>query len=266
MPGRKWSEEETEKLIEMYSSHSSSTIANLLHRSRNAVIWKANTLGLKGKRGKEWSKEDTQKLIESYPTHANREIATALQRTINSVILKARELNLKKNHDFLIKVAEKNRELLALYRGKIWTKEEKEQFKKLYPLKDNEELAGIFKVSIGAIESQARRLGIHKGEQARRYRQGVEGEKVAEEFFRLNGWQIIEKGKSRGRGLGGVCFDFIVKTEKGEMCAIDVKYGSGSLKAKTVRNLMKLPYPPAILFITLDKEVFFMPITRLTSG
>jgi Holliday junction resolvase-like predicted endonuclease len=225
--------------------------------------------------GRKWSKEEIEKLIEMYPNHSAFEIAQVLNRTLESVQVKADRLGLRKSHEYFVKKGKEKGKRSALLRGdKVWSELELEKLKKLYPVTPTKELAKIFGCTIDAIRGQAWLLKLRKNKKIlgrtqfeRAHKIGVEGEAIAEDFFRRNGWKIIERERNLGHKFGVTPFDFIVKTDKGEEYAINVKHGKYMhLKEETVNNLQRLTYRAAVLYITSDKRFFFMPIIPLSEA
>lgn len=225
--------------------------------------------------GRNWSGEEIRALREMYPTQDSVAVAKFLHRSLNSVLIKANRLRLRKTGEYNVKKGtESGLRSIALRGDKIWTEEDLAKLKEVYATTSTRELANIFKCTMDAIRGQAWLLGLHKNKKVlaravgvKAHRLGEIGERLAEEFFSIKGWEILERGKNRGAGFGCSSFDFIVRTEQAEKFAVNVKHGKDMhLHHGTVRNLMRLPYRSAILYVTPSRQFFFMPIIPLTSG
>ena len=220
-----------------------------------------------------WTKEEIDKLTAMYPNHNTFEIAQVLGRGLESVQNKAARLRLKKTKEYMIEKGRETGRRSALLRGdKVWTEKDLEKLKKIYATTSTRELAKMFNCTIDAIRGQAWLLKLHKDlsklgriQQENVHRIGAEGERLAEEFFQKIGWKILKREQNLGNNVGITPFDFIIKTNTGEKWAINVKHGkSMHLRFVSLRNLKKLPYRSALLYVTPNKQFFFMPIICLT--
>lgn len=97
-----------------------------------------------------WTAEDDALISKIFATKTNEEVAKILDRSVWAIKNRAYLLGLKKDY--------------AVSGRKVWTKEEKERFIKLYPDHSASDLAKMFGVTERAIYSQASQFKLSKSE------------------------------------------------------------------------------------------------------
>ncbi|MCK5113487.1 MAG: hypothetical protein KAR11_01840 [Phycisphaerae bacterium] len=102
-----------------------------------------------------WSDRETEQLIKLYPSNRNKDLAKKFSRTLQAIRGKARTLNLKKVY------ANKDR----LPRGPrlyVWSKNDIEKLKKLYPHHSNKYIAQKIGRAVRSVASKAEHLRLRK--------------------------------------------------------------------------------------------------------
>jgi hypothetical protein len=94
---RRWSREEDARLRSLYATHTYREIAAQLDRTANAVMLRAQALGLAPPATDRYSEQDDAFLRTHYPTMTAQQIADHLGRSRVSVIVRVRRLGLRKS-------------------------------------------------------------------------------------------------------------------------------------------------------------------------
>jgi len=240
MGGRHWSEQEIEKLREVYFTHSLQELAKIFNRTPEAVKCMALKLGLKRREsGRKWTIEDEKLLRKLYATTPIYELAKILNRKPAVISQKAFRIGLRRSE------------------YNFWSKEDIENLKKLYK-KDISlfEMTKVLKRSPSAIQRKAFEIGIkHNVPSNLAVNRGVKGEELAPKIFEALRWKIIEKGTPTSP------YDFIVQRSDGSIWFINAKYGNRSaITGDNLGRLRKLSDNCGFLYISVSGEVFFLSV------
>jgi hypothetical protein len=93
---RRWSREEDDRLVALYRTKTRREIAAMLDRTPNAIMLRAQYLGITSHVDHRYSETDDAFLRASYPTMTAARIADHLGRSRQSVVVRARRLGLRK--------------------------------------------------------------------------------------------------------------------------------------------------------------------------
>jgi len=220
---------------------------------RCSAIWRAKD-GLPW--GRRWTKEEEEKLRELYPYKTNKEIALELKRSERAIRRKAEELGLRKDPSFFKEVCNRRKD------RKPWTDKEIEILRKLYPIKATEDISRILNRSVYAIKRMAQKLGLKKERpfaklgNAYQLKGLIEQRKVVEQL-KKEGWKVVEPENA---------FDFYdaIIQRNGKSYIVDIKWGKKyTIKSRTLQQMMKTPYSPAILCVTPDGERFLLEVRKI---
>jgi len=248
MPRRKWTEKETNLLIELFPKERINKIAEKLGRPISSIEQKAGRIrksrGTLLRSRYWWTNEEKDTLRLLWKSHTVMEIANILNRPRKSVQHKAMELG-------LIKYRKWDEKRIKTLRN-LWNSE-----------KSIADIASKMGISKALVSRMASKLQLKRKFSYPRHLKGFDGEKAAEKLFRQQGWRIVERGISRGRPHAPA-FDFVVETNEGKRYAINVKHGRNmAVSMRNIERLMRQQSPCAFLFITDNNKAFFMPITQL---
>lgn len=206
-----WTKEEIKFLKENYKTISYKNIANLLHRSHDAVKKKIGKLSLKKT---DWTTEEVVFLRKNYKILSIKDMAKKLGRTYNSVQLKAGKLNLcsssKKWTEEEIKFLKKNYKIIPtkniaekfgrtidgiqLKAGKLnlsstvkyWTEEEVEFLRNNYKTMECMDIAKKLGWSVIAIQRKCSKIGLKKG-----HNWGIKETKFLKENYNIMSYNDI---------------------------------------------------------------------------
>jgi len=223
-------------------------------------MWQRGKYPIGVKRWKLWGKDEIEQLRKLYPTHSAIELSKIFGRTPAVIRHKARSLGLGKTKEFLRQLGVK----ASYARKKLrrWSLEDESKLKELWLKMSLKQLSKVLGRSKQAIWQKAQRLGLSSRGKARIsgssiVRKGALGERIAEGMFNELGYQVVKRGSSMTE------FDFLVDKD-GELYALNVKYGKwAALSSRNLRRLVGKHEKSAILYITHNKECFFLPIQKL---
>jgi hypothetical protein len=199
---------------------------------------------------KRWTEEEIETLEKLYPLHSASEIAQILKRSKISVQDKIAKLGLHKISEErrLIYQAMPWRARIGKHKERLWKPEDDEKLTEMYKGGTSvEEIAKTLHRTVSAVRDRVLRLGLFRVIDNIN-RLGLEGEKLAESYFAAKGWKLVQRGKWIDP------YDFIVSMNHGTF-AVNVKHSASKVEPgfmvslASLKNLMKLPFNPAILYI-----------------
>lgn len=146
-----WTEEEKDKLREMWGSNNTRKIAQKLDRSRGSIYNMIRRMNLQGKgnsrgSGKHWTEEEEQFLKDNWFNMSSYEIAEEIDRTPNAITSKVERMN------FAPKPTD--------YMYEDWTKDEEIYLLNHYCIKKDKEIANELGKTLPSLKSKKRSMGI----------------------------------------------------------------------------------------------------------
>lgn len=143
---KQWTQQEKELLKKIYPTTSWDEMIEIFQTSKDNITHKAKNLGIKREMVNyaKYTQEEVQYIKDNYGKISSKEMAERLGRTAVAIETKIKKLKLNKRT--------------------LWTNEEIELLKKVFPKYGNEELAEIFfeNRSPKAIAGMARKLNLYK--------------------------------------------------------------------------------------------------------
>lgn len=143
-PSRKWTDDDTDRLIELSSNHSINEIAQILNYSYDEVCKKAKELNIAVKiTYKKWTSEEIEQLKIESSTKTINELATLFARSTQSIGSKLRELGIS-----------------AVKSPCLWSDDDIERLKTLAKEMSIQEIADTMNRSYATINYKLAKLGL----------------------------------------------------------------------------------------------------------
>lgn len=148
-----WTKEDIRYLTENYDPKRKDELSEYFGRTWAAIKYRANCIGVSGKKSKDWDEKEIKDLIDLYPKTSNRELEVIFGRSIKGITCKAYELGLIKQKEFKDKPKIRKS-------SRSWSEEEINLLHAHFPNMATNKLP--INRTIGAITMMAKRLGIKK--------------------------------------------------------------------------------------------------------
>lgn len=143
---RRWSEAEDSFIRDNYGQMSPRDIATHLDRTKDLVVWRAGTLGVRTPRNPSWSAAEDEFLRLNYPTMPIKDISAHLGRSYQAIQLRA-------DRKGVTKVGNP---------GSTWTEDEDDLLRDLHGVMELTEVATYLGRTPAAVRHRASRLALNK--------------------------------------------------------------------------------------------------------
>jgi hypothetical protein len=144
--GRSWTEDEDQLLRDNYGTLTPQEIADRIGRTRDLVVWRAGTLGLRKPRNPPWSDAENKFLRDNYPRMLIEDIGAHLGRSYTAVQHQADRSGISKIGN----------------PGSAWTDDEEELLRDLYGTMPPDRLASLLGRTTPAVVHRAMKMGANK--------------------------------------------------------------------------------------------------------
>lgn len=173
----KWTNEEINKLTEIYYDNTYKEMSEIINRSESALRAKSSSLGLV--KNKNWSEDEIYYLKENHNKKDIDIISNYLKRSIIAIKTKALKLNISSNN--------------------FWSEKEINYLKVNYSKSDNNTLSIELHKNIKAISSKANKLGLKKSKEHKSKMIAKRNKMVGRDLTLENLKKIAKNYKTRGQ-------------------------------------------------------------------